>query len=142
MSGIQQMSAFRSPHGFLQRVLLLLAVSIGSGPVLSADPPPPADAQVSEAPTSQPSSRSSRSEERQIKAISGLAALAGIVIAGLALGALIILWAGRLRRQLRQPPRDTVPGSDFWFLKPPKPPVSDAAPSAPPSAQDASGTSS
>ncbi len=65
-----------------------------------------------------------RPTERQKKAYSGLAALVGIVIAGLALAALIILWAGRLRRQLRRPlPNADAPGRDFWFLKPPKPTV-------------------
>ena len=54
----------------------------------------------------------------------GLAALAGIVIIGVALGALTILWGGRLRRQLRKSDPDcaTVDRS-FWFLKPPKPSI-------------------
>jgi len=69
-----------------------------------------------------------RPTEKQIKAFSGLMALAGIVIAGLALIALIVLWAGRLRRQLRRPLPETDAGSrDFWFLKPPKPPVSSSS---------------
>jgi hypothetical protein len=65
--------------------------------------------------------------EKQIKAYSGLAALVGIVIAGLSLVALIILWAGRLRRQIRRPlPESGLPARDFWFLKPPKPTVTDS----------------
>ena len=69
-----------------------------------------------------------RATEKQIKAYSGLAALVGIIIAGLALAALIILWAGRLRRQLRKPlPECDVPGRDFWFLKPPKPTVTQSS---------------
>lgn len=66
--------------------------------------------------------------EKQIKAYSGLAALAGIVICGLALGALTILWAGRLRRQLRRPlPNGDHSERDFWFLKPPKPTVTQSS---------------
>ncbi|MEI8379735.1 MAG: hypothetical protein WCJ09_06380 [Planctomycetota bacterium] len=69
-----------------------------------------------------------RPTQKQIKAYSGLAALAGIVIAGLALAALTILWAGRLRRQLRRPlPECDAPGRDFWFLKPPKPTVTQSS---------------
>lgn len=69
-----------------------------------------------------------RPTEKQLKAYSGLAALAGIVIAGLGLGAVIILWAGRLRRQLRRPlPECESASRDFWFLKPPKPTVSDSS---------------
>lgn len=69
-----------------------------------------------------------RPTEKQIKAYSGLAALAGIVIAGLALAALTILWAGRLRRQLRRPlPECDASGRDFWFLKPPKPTVTQSS---------------
>lgn len=59
--------------------------------------------------------------ERKKKAYIGLVAVAGIVMIGVALSALTILWAGRLRRQLRKsdpgcPPLDR----SFWFLKPPK----------------------
>lgn len=69
-----------------------------------------------------------RVTEKQIKAYSGLAALAGIVIVGLALAALIVLWAGRLRRQIRRPARDRgLPERDFWFLKPPKPTVTQSS---------------
>jgi hypothetical protein len=62
--------------------------------------------------------------EKKKKAYIGLVALAGIVIVGVALGALTILWAGRLRRQLRQPdPKDLSAERSFWFLKPPKPSI-------------------
>jgi hypothetical protein len=62
--------------------------------------------------------------EKKQKAYIGLAALAGIVIVGVALGALTLLWGGRLRRQLRKsdPEFPTVDRS-FWFLKPPKPSI-------------------
>ena len=69
-----------------------------------------------------------RPSEKQIKAYSGLAALAGIIICGLALAALIILWAGRLRRQIRRPlPNGERSERDFWFLKPPKPTVTESS---------------
>ncbi|HEY4263532.1 MAG TPA: hypothetical protein VGM98_25435 [Schlesneria sp.] len=69
-----------------------------------------------------------RPTEKQIKAYSGLAALAGIVICGLALAALTILWAGRLRRQIRRPlPNGARSERDFWFLKPPKPTVTESS---------------
>jgi hypothetical protein len=69
-----------------------------------------------------------RQTEKQIKAYAGLAALAGIVIVGVALAGLIILWAGRLRRQLRRPlPEADLPDRDFWFLKPPKPTVTNSS---------------
>ena len=74
-----------------------------------------------------PAANPNRPTERQIKAYSGLAALAGIVITGLSLAAFIILWAGRLRRQIRRPlPDSEAPVRDFWFLKPPKPTVTDS----------------
>jgi hypothetical protein len=66
--------------------------------------------------------------EKQKKAYSGLAALAGIIITGIALAALIILWAGRLRRQIRRPlTGGGEPSRDFWFLKPPKPIVTETS---------------
>lgn len=86
----------------------------------------PADGESDDNPP--PAKIPTRPTEKQIKAYSGLAALAGIVIAGLALAALIILWAGRLRRQLRRPlPECDAPGRDFWFLKPPKPTVTQSS---------------
>lgn len=62
--------------------------------------------------------------EKRQKAYIGLLALTGIVIVGLALLALILLWGGRLRRQLRKsdPEIETLDRS-FWFLKPPKPSI-------------------
>ena len=66
--------------------------------------------------------------EKKKKAYIGLVAVAGIVVIGVALSALTILWAGRLRRQLRRsdpacslpeqqraadgPPPNTLPDSD------------------------------
>ena len=87
--------------------------------------PPGAAMQPGEA--TPPPANPSRPTEKQIKAYSGLAALAGIVITGLSLAAFIILWAGRLRRQIRRPlPGTEAPARDFWFLKPPKPLVTDS----------------
>lgn len=75
-----------------------------------------------------PANRPKHPTEKQIKAYSGLAALVGIIICGLALGALTILWAGRLRRQLRRPlPNGEHTERDFWFLKPPKPTVTQSS---------------
>jgi len=79
-----------------------------------------------------------RNNERQIKVLSGLAALCGILIAGLSLIVFILIWAARLRRQLRRPlPEADPPGRDFWFLKPPRAPVTtsslpEANPTSPP----------
>ncbi len=96
-------------------------------PVISAgaDEPPGAATQSDEA--TPPPDNPIRPTEKQIKAYSGLAALVGIVIAGLSLAAFIILWAGRLRRQIRRSlPGTEAPVRDFWFLKPPKPLVTDS----------------
>jgi hypothetical protein len=87
-------------------------------PTTSAAPVKAADKPVAE---------KQRPNERHVKAYILLAALAGIVIAGVGLTALIILWAGRLRRQFRRPmPECDAPERDFWFLKPPKPTVRDS----------------
>ena len=62
--------------------------------------------------------------EKKKRAYLGLAALAGILIVGVSLGALTILWAGRLRRQLRKSdPGCAAMDRSFWFLKPPKPSI-------------------
>ncbi len=59
--------------------------------------------------------------ERKKKAYIGLVAVAGIVMIGVALSALTILWAGRLRRQFRKSDPGCAPlDRSFWFLKPPK----------------------
>jgi len=62
--------------------------------------------------------------EKRQKAYIGLLALTGIVIIGLALLALVLLWGGRLRRQLRKSDPEIVTlDRSFWFLKPPKPSI-------------------
>ncbi len=82
-----------------------------------ADEPHPADA------------AEQREKERHV--LAGMAAITGIVIVGVALIALIVLWGGRLRRMNREPLPSTNVQNEFWFLRPPKPPVSDRGPDAP-----------
>ena len=109
-----------------ERILHQSVTAVGADPVASE----PADKEPTEGASEEPSPARmpTRPTEKQIRAYSGLAALAGIVIAGLALVALTILWAGRLRRQLRRPlPECDAPGRDFWFLKPPKPTVTQSS---------------
>lgn len=59
-------------------------------------------------------------DERRQKALIGLAGVAAIAIIGVTLGAVIILWAGRLRRLNRKPLPDASLKDELWFLKPPK----------------------
>jgi len=59
-------------------------------------------------------------KERRIKLTAGLAALAGILIVGVVLSAIIIIWAGRLRRLVREPIPATGRQDPFWFLRPEK----------------------
>ena len=56
-----------------------------------------------------------------------LSAIIGIVIFGVGGIAVMMLWARRIRRLARDPgPVQKTVGNDFWFLKPPKPTVSDS----------------
>jgi len=59
--------------------------------------------------------------ERRTNAYIGLLALVGIVILGMATAAVIILWAGRIRRINRDPPSRTVVKNELWFLQPSRP---------------------
>ena len=94
-----------------------------------ADEPPPSHDAISSLATpavdeSSPVKLTPEQLEKKKKAYIGLAALTGIVIVGVSLGALTILWAGRLRRQLRKSdPEYAAMDRSFWFLKPPKPSV-------------------
>jgi len=121
-------------------VLLMVcwSVVIATNPVVADEPSanPVTSAVKDENSRNQPASASDvqtaatphRLSERQRKAYIALFALVGIVIAGLALLALTMLWARRLRRQLRQPiPQCELPVRDFWFLKPSKPTVSESS---------------
>lgn len=95
-----------------------------NGSVCAADQEQASDARTAAEPEPAEPVNAKRATEKQIKAYSGLMALVGILVAGLSLAALTILWAGRLRRQLRKPLPECEPvGRDFWFLKPPKPTV-------------------
>ena len=94
-----------------------------------ADEPPAADKSAPSA-SATPSVEESPAKltpeqlEKKKKAYIGLVALAGIVIVGVALGALTIMWAGRLRRQLRKSdPACAAMDRSFWFLRPPKPSI-------------------
>lgn len=80
---------------------------------LVVDPEPPAET------TPQPLARPDE-KERRVKTAAGMAALAGIVIVGIVLGAVIIIWAGRLRRMIREPLPPTGKQDPFWFLRPSK----------------------
>jgi hypothetical protein len=67
-------------------------------------------------------------ESRLRSVLAGLAALVGIAVVGLALIAGIVVWAARLRRLNRLPPVTKTAANEFWFLRPPKPPVSETGP--------------
>ena len=56
-----------------------------------------------------------------------MSAITGIFIFGVGGIAVMMLWARHLRRLARDPgPVQKTVGNDFWFLKPPKPAVSDS----------------
>lgn len=95
-------------------------------------PPIPADETTSAPPADEAADRLSRLEQqaRRREALAGVAALVGIVLVGLALIVWIMAWAARLRRWNRPPQATTAWKQEFWFLKPPKPPVSDSPPDA------------
>ncbi len=108
-----------------QSLLLVIALVWGmSGPLTAAqvsetdkslvvDPAPDA------APGSKPPLKPDE-KERRIKLTAGLAALAGIAILGIVFAAIIIIWAGRLRRMVREPIPPTGRQDPFWFLRPEK----------------------
>ena len=109
-------------------VAMLFGVMAFQSARLRADEPPPSHDAISSMATpavdESPVKLTPEQLEKKKKAYIGLAALAGIVIVGVSLGALTLLWGGRLRRQLRKSDPDcaTVDRS-FWFLKPPKPSI-------------------
>lgn len=82
---------------------------------LIVEPAPEAVPEVDSPPSPNPDEK-----ERRIKFTAGLAALAGIIILGVVLGAIIIIWAGRLRRIVREPTPTTGRQDPFWFLRPDK----------------------
>lgn len=109
--------------------MLVFGVMVFASASLCADEPSPSrDAVPSASATpsidESPIKLTPEQLEKKKKAYIGLVALAGIVIVGVSLGALIILWGGRLRRQLRKSdPECPAMDRSFWFLKPPKPSI-------------------
>jgi hypothetical protein len=67
--------------------------------------------------------------ERRRTALIGLSAVAGIAILGIGLVAVIVIWAGRLRRINRKPLPEASLKDELWFLKPPKSPPEQGPPS-------------
>ncbi len=133
------------------RIIALVCgvMALQSASLLADEPPVSAHAAPSVADTpsveESPAKLTPEQLEKKKKAFIGLVALAGIVIIGVALGALTIMWGGRLRRQLRKSdPECATMDRSFWFLKPPKPsitrsslpelnrPIDDRPPPAPP----------
>jgi len=114
------------PVPFIALVCGVMAFQSAS---ICADEPPPSHDSTPSASTTpsveeSPVKLTPEQLEKKKKAYLGLAALAGIVIVGVSLGALTILWAGRLRRQLRKSdPECATMDRSFWFLKPPKPSI-------------------
>lgn len=84
----------------------------------AADPVLPDNTLVAETETERPTKPDEK--ERRVKLTAGLAALAGITIIGIVFGAMIIIWAGRLRRMAREPVSATGRQDPFWFLRPEK----------------------
>lgn len=109
-------------------MLWLLLGLLAFVPVLAADeplPPPQPDTTlvVDHEPVADPAVPppvKPDDKERRVKLTAGLAALAGITILGIVLGAVIIIWAGRLRRMVREPLPATGKQDPFWFLRPSK----------------------
>jgi hypothetical protein len=112
-----------------RNALFLLAACLTSATTLGRDPPTPTPADATAAPVDPvPLGETPLEREKRRKALAGLAAVAGIAIVGIGLVAVIILWGGRLRRINREPLPDAKPRNEFWFLQPPKPPVSERGP--------------
>lgn len=108
-----------------QSLLLVIALVWGMNGPLTAAQVPETDKSlvVDPAPEVAPGSKpplKPDEKERRIKVTAGLAALAGILIIGVVLGAIIIIWAGRLRRMVREPIPPTGRQDPFWFLRPQK----------------------
>ena len=113
------------PFIFIALVCGLIAFQSAS---LDADEPPTSREAVpasSSPPVDQsPLKLTPEQIEKKRRAAMLMVAITGTAIAGLSLVALAMLWAGRLRRQLRQPDtKETSTDRSFWFLKPPKPSI-------------------
>lgn len=77
---------------------------------------------VSAAPTpAEADAKKAIEKEKRTRAYAGLMALVGIVVTGLAVVAVVMLWARRLRRINRMAPTRTVVKDELWFLQPSRP---------------------
>ncbi len=110
-------------------VVLLLGIVLALCPVFQPGLTVWADEASSEKTSNEenaPAPRANRLTKPHVKALA-VGALAGILIAGIAMLALVSVLGGRLRRQLRkQLPKSEPVERDFWFLKPPKPTVTES----------------
>jgi len=123
----------------IRHVTLVVFSVMSFTPIITAQDPlaPPAkvakteDANVDETPETPKQDEAVRKQEKRSTALfAALIAVAGIAVLGVGAIAMNMLWARRLRRLARDPgPRQTTVGNDFWFLKPPKPPVDPDDPS-------------
>ena len=78
-------------------------------------------------PDSDASTKPKVDTEKMKKVTILMSAITGIFIFGVGGIAVMMLWARHLRRLARDPgPVQKTVGNDFWFLKPPKPAVSDS----------------
>ncbi len=107
------------------RWVLLIGLFVGGFAGLSLDVDAddavgPQTPQIAEPETEPKTPTKPDEKERRIKLTAGLAALAGIAIVGIVLAAIIIIWAGRLRRIVREPTSSTGRQDPFWFLRPEK----------------------
>ena len=125
-------------RGTYMKVLILCCILVLAIPLSAQDPnpgeaigtvqnplPEPA-AEPSDAPLIPDPERTAAETEKRKKAAILVSAIGGIATLGVGGIAILMIWARHLRRLARDmgPPQRTA-GNDFWFLKPPKPPVSD-----------------
>lgn len=119
-------------------ILLMLWFGILSSSVFADEPnviqPPVAESEVRDqnpdatepSPIPDPVRVAEDNEKRKKVAIM-MSAIGGIVILGIGAIAVLMIWARHLRRVARdRGPLQRTEGNDFWFLKPPKPTVSDS----------------
>ena len=125
-------------HRTLTSVLFLWCAVLGAIPLLAQDsdrtetmgavqnPLPEPAAELFEPSLIQDPERTAAETEKRKKAAILVSAIAGIAILGVGGIAILMIWARHLRRLARDmgPPQRTE-GNDFWFLKPPKSPVSE-----------------
>ncbi len=112
------------PHRFIALVCGVMAIQSAG---LVAEPPTAREASPltsAAPPVDEPVKLTPQQIEKKRRAALLMLAITGTAIAGLSLAALAILWAGRLRRQLRQPNvRGASTERPFWFLKPSRPSI-------------------